>query len=231
MDIVSWVRELHTLKFGTSILRREVDFTSTPPHPKRSFVIGGINYPGTGRFTGYEMSELLAGFTDYNIGVASQFFDTFNWETGYFVQDDWKVNRRLTLSPASATTCSPIPIEKHNYQSDFNLNTLTLRSPDKMASAAASARPTTEMSPRGLALPMMFSATGGLPCAAGYGIFYFLDRGSRRLQLGDNPDFNGQSHSPLPTDTALPSVAKARQATITIRTRQLLCRCRSSDKP
>ena len=81
-------------KFGTSILRREVDFFNTPSS-KGSFVIGGINYPGTGRFTGCEVSEMLAGFSDYNIGVASQFFDTFNWETGYFVQDDWK--RELTL--------------------------------------------------------------------------------------------------------------------------------------
>ena len=41
---------------------------------------------------------MLAGFSDYEIGAASTFFHTFNWETGYFGQDDWKVNHRLTLN-------------------------------------------------------------------------------------------------------------------------------------
>ena len=65
---------------------------------KGYFVLGGLNYPDTGRFTGYETSEILAGFSDYEIGAASTYFKTFNWETGYFAQDDWKVNKRLTLN-------------------------------------------------------------------------------------------------------------------------------------
>jgi hypothetical protein len=42
---------------------------------------------------------MLAAFVDdYSIGVASSYFVTQNWETGYYAQDDWKVNRRLTES-------------------------------------------------------------------------------------------------------------------------------------
>ena len=96
-DAVTFVRRAHTFKFGANIIRREVDFFQGND-AKGYFILGGLNYPGTGRFTGYEETETLAGFADYEIGSASTYFHTYNWETGYFGQDDWKVNRRLTLN-------------------------------------------------------------------------------------------------------------------------------------
>lgn len=96
-DALSWNHGAHSFKFGASLIHREVDFYNTPD-AKGQFNIGCFSYPGTGRFTGFEQSELLAGFTDYAIGVANQYFDTINWETGYYAQDDWKFNRRLTLN-------------------------------------------------------------------------------------------------------------------------------------
>src|SRR3984957_15671583 len=90
-DAVTYIRGPHTFKAGANIMRREVDFFQGNDS-KGSFIIGGVNYPGTGRFTGYETSELLSGFSDYEIGAASTFFRTFNYETGYFGQDTWKGN-------------------------------------------------------------------------------------------------------------------------------------------
>ena len=55
-DALSWTHGKHTFKGGVSFIQREVDFFQGNA-AKGSFVIGGVNYPGTGRFTGYEISE------------------------------------------------------------------------------------------------------------------------------------------------------------------------------
>jgi hypothetical protein len=91
-DSVSWLMGHHTMQFGANIIHREVDFFQGNL-AKGYFVIGGVNYHGTGRFTGYEVSELLAGFTDYEIGAGEAIFQTKNWETGYYAQDAWRVSR------------------------------------------------------------------------------------------------------------------------------------------
>jgi hypothetical protein len=52
-DAVTYSRGNHTFKAGANIIRREVDFFQGNDS-KGSFIIGGVNYPGTGRFTGYE---------------------------------------------------------------------------------------------------------------------------------------------------------------------------------
>src|ERR1700733_14900341 len=125
-DAVTYVHGPHTFKAGANIIRREVDFFQGNDS-KGDFVIGGVNFPGTGRFTGNETSELMSGFTDYEIGVASSFFKTFNYETGYFVQDDWKVNRRLTLTLGVRYDLYTYPYEQNNNQANYDFATGTLQ--------------------------------------------------------------------------------------------------------
>jgi hypothetical protein len=94
-NTLNWIRGRHTIKIGADIVRNSaVDgFTSGRSDPR-----GVISYTGTGPDA---WSRFLMGLPANNVQFVNQFrppMDVHNWETGFFLQDDFKVTPRLTLN-------------------------------------------------------------------------------------------------------------------------------------
>lgn len=94
-DTITWIRGRHTFKAGADWVRNAaVDgFTSGRGSPR-----GVINYSGAGTDP---LARFLMGLPANSVTFVNKFrppMDVYNWEHGYFVQDDFKVHPRLTLN-------------------------------------------------------------------------------------------------------------------------------------
>ncbi len=198
VDQVTWTKGHNTLLLGTSIERRQVSFF------QGNNAKGYFDYSGA-QFTGFSVSDMMVGYVDdYSIGVASSFFVTKNWQTGYYAQDDWRVTPRLTLNLGLRYDLYTFPYTQHNYQSNFDLNPnspgylqLVLPGTDGENRSQVLTNKN-NFAPRiGFAYDLF--GNGRTSLRGGFGMYYFLDRGGVGNQLSNNADFNGSvSYSSLP---------------------------------
>jgi hypothetical protein len=188
-DSVSMTHGKHTFKYGGTFLRRQVEFFN-PQEGKGYFWID----EGTVDFTGYEVSELLAGGMDqYEIGSQAGYFANIGQEDGIFGQDDWRVNHRLTVNLGLRWDLLTHPYEAHNQQAAFNVTNGTVMEAGKNGiSDSIINQDYHSIGPRvGFAYDLFGNGKNVL--RGGYGVFYFLDYGGINNQLGEQSPFGGSS--------------------------------------
>jgi hypothetical protein len=198
-DTVTWTKGRHTMKFGASFLKRELNLYR-PLAGKGYFGIAGNGSGaccgvagGAGHTsTGYEVSDLLAGFVDgYGHGTTEGMVGTRTWEGGAYAQDDWRIKPRLTLNLGLRYDILTWPYEVLDRQANFNTVTGALDLANRNNNSRSLVNDGwTNFGPR-VGFAYQLTGDGKTVLRGGYGIFYFVDRGGISNQLAQNPPFSG----------------------------------------
>jgi hypothetical protein len=189
-DSVDWQKGHHSFKFGATGILRNAEYFR-PIAGK-----GYFNY-GNGDFTGFPAAEILAGFTDsYSIGAQNGFFSNISYEDGFFAQDQWRVNQKLTVQLGVRYDIITRPYEAQNRQASFDINTSSPTYGQVLEAGVNGVSRTIinndfgDVAPRvGFAYDLF--GTGKEVVRGGYGIFYFPDYGGISNQLGQQTPFGG----------------------------------------
>ncbi len=189
-DALTWIKGNHNIKTGFTLLRRDLtfertrfgkgfyfysDFTATPG-----------NKPELGH-TGYEVAEMLVGKTQFTATGVPGFVprETLSWENAVFVQDDWRVTRKLTLNLGLRYDVFTPYYEKDDQLANYDPTTRTL----VLAGQGGAPRATvdTDYNNLGPRVGFAYQINDQTVLHGGYGIFYSLDRGGVDNQLSENP--------------------------------------------
>ncbi len=230
IENVSVIKGRHTMKFGVE-WKPIVNFSILqPPTPRGRFQFNGNSTrdPNNRGNTGL-------GFADFSLGllsnalVSSFINDTFQ-QPGYFfyVQDDFKVTKKLTLNIGIRYEYISQPVERRNGEANFNIASGALDIPsgrnDPLPASFFSQVPVNRNAPRQLVpqdrnnwgprVGFAYQLTKKTVIRSGYGIFYSsYEAGPLSIpNMGNNPPFYFQSNWPAVSFTVLnPTVSQLSQ--------------------
>lgn len=117
---VTYNRGVHSIKVGAALIRRQVDYYQS------TFPAGFYVYLPVGAYSN-SVANLLAG-TPFEVERGNSLVkpEFRGWEPSAYVQDNWRVTQRLTLNLGIRYEIYTPILEKHNYQSNFDIATLRI---------------------------------------------------------------------------------------------------------
>ena len=129
-DTLTWVKGRHIFKAGFGWRWERLNVVQ-PPSPTGSFTFNqlGSDLPGTAN-TGAPLASFLLGQVQtFSIDLQNSEIQERARFQEYFVQDDWKVNSRLTITPGLRYTLNFPSNEINGQVGVFNLETQLLEYP------------------------------------------------------------------------------------------------------
>jgi hypothetical protein len=190
-DAVSWLNGNHAVKFGGTLMRRDMSQERTMFGKGFYFFRDTLGFPDgfTQGYSGYEVSDMLLNNAATNFtatGVPGfRPRETRNWENAVFAQDDWHVNPKLTLNLGVRYDYITPYYEKDNRMANYDPLTKTLVIPDQNGVPRATIK--TDKNNFGPRLGFAYIINEQTALRGGFGIFYALDRGGIDNELTENP--------------------------------------------
>jgi hypothetical protein len=126
-DTVSYLRGKHSVKFGMDNRISRLDVIQ-PPSPTGSFTFSTLFTSKSGvTGTGSSLASFLLGqVQQFSIDLQQKVLQPRAWFQEWFVQDDWRVTRRLSLNLGTRYTLNFPSTESSNQGAVFNLQSQQL---------------------------------------------------------------------------------------------------------
>jgi hypothetical protein len=122
-DNITYIRGRHTLRAGVDIrwVRFAVPEIETPSDDYGLFAFN------QGVFTGNAFGNLLLGVPTFSyFDVTGPRDDAGAPQSGYYLQDEWRVNDRLTVNAGVRWELQPPMVDQHGIQANFDPETNTV---------------------------------------------------------------------------------------------------------
>ena len=196
-DTISWTKGAHQWKFGFRYIRQLASpFTNTTTRGQFTFNDNFTNNPSdpSGKLTGPNGSGLAALLLGFPNSGSRNFLQTpyyiSNGEWAGFVEDDWKVNSRLSLNLGLREDVFTPDTEIRNRLANFDFGTLSYVYAGQNG-VGANAGIQTRYGNLGPRIGFAYDVTGKgtTVVRGGYAIAYFPDPFSASDELGQQPPF------------------------------------------
>ncbi|HEY2934040.1 MAG TPA: TonB-dependent receptor [Acidobacteriota bacterium] len=120
-DSLTVITGRHVIKMGTDQRWQRLNFVNRL-NPSGNFTFDGglTSNPQRPAGTGFGMATFLLGEVSSGSQSVRPFFSFDNWSNGTYVQDDFKLTRRLTLNLGLRYDLESGPVERWNRSSNFD---------------------------------------------------------------------------------------------------------------
>jgi hypothetical protein len=180
---VSWVHSRHEIKAGFDYMSRRFAFHS-PGAPSGQFTFSGV-------YSGFGMADFLFGRPINSRFDSTKFFSLQRFYYSWYLQDNWRVNQRLTINAGLRNDSISAWKERHNRLAAFvpegGGNLVPVGTAPFTGDSVQQGRPM-QLGPR---LGFAYTITPKTVLRAGGGIFYSFKSVTSGNSLAKNAPFSG----------------------------------------